>query len=79
MRLSLDTTDRGYPAWAKAYNAGKTILIKLDGVEQKHVHTADEEEGFVLKDRLDQVGTPQHDGANWMTDLCKGKVEITIE
>ena len=45
MRVSADQTDPGY---IDDFEVRRHFKVFLDGVEQKDVRTADEEEGFVI-------------------------------
>jgi hypothetical protein len=57
MRISVFEDDPGYlPLLAKI--AGHRCVVTVDGVEQTHVQTADEEEGFVDRNVLENPDDP---------------------
>jgi hypothetical protein len=57
MRISVFKDDRGYEAFQRGL-APRRCVVWLDGVEQPLVQTADEEEGFVLRNVLTNPDDP---------------------
>ena len=73
MRLSVDPKDPGYSA--DAINAG----VRIDGVEQSRVITADEEKGEAIRFVANPEGGVMIDPADstrFLTETIRGKVEI---
>lgn len=77
MRISADKGDPGYTAYATAPNRTK-IEVYLDGVLQKHVVTADTDEGWLLRLKEDDKGNLfiDHTTNRIAAERCTGKVEI---
>ena len=82
MRVSIDRDDPGYEAYSNIVTRGNIIRVFLDGVEQHHVLTADEEAGSVLRHVLDASGNAQADPSNpedvWI-ETVTGNVQVTHE
>jgi hypothetical protein len=57
MRYSSYKDDPGYTNWM----GNTSIVVLLDGVEQRHCTVADEEQGLVVRCALDSDGNPQVD------------------
>ncbi|MNV42787.1 hypothetical protein D3C71_1344740 [compost metagenome] len=76
MRLSIDKRDPGFSHRA----VGLKARIYLDGVEQTHCVTADEEEGLIVRYRLNEAGKPIVDEANeaFVLETARGKVQIDL-
>lgn len=55
MRYSVDEADQGYRNYTKA----RPCRVLIDGVERKHVITADEDERKALVQVLDADGRPK--------------------
>lgn len=72
MRISADENDSGYIEAAERHK----YYVELDGVRQKWVITADEEEGFVLRTQQDEGGSPAIEGDYFVDELVYGKVKI---
>lgn len=81
MRLSTVKGDRGYARCSELLAQGKHIGVLLDGVEQRLVETADEEQGVVVRCVFDGNGdiqiNPDKPNEVWYETVC-GKVEIKI-
>lgn len=60
MRVSCSYDDPGYAAFASLLGKGE-VVVTLDGREQTHVVTADEEEGLILRHVLNASGQAQID------------------
>lgn len=80
MRLSADENDPGYAAWIAIPNK-YDVTVFLDGVEQRHVVTADDMEGTVYKAVPDAEGnvqvSPTNSGEIWM-ETVMGDVRIEV-
>jgi hypothetical protein len=80
VRLSADENDPGYAAWMAIPNRFE-VTIFLDGVEQRSVVTADDEDGFVVKSKLDAQGNvqvnPEKPDEIWM-EMLHGAVRIEV-
>jgi hypothetical protein len=73
--------DPGYELLQAAFLAGKHCFVFLDGAEVRSCVTADEEEGFVVADVLDEDGLPQISPVNpeeFWTERRDGSVKIEI-
>lgn len=76
MRASVYPEDPGYIA---SEDDRRRINVALDGVLQKFVLTADEEEGFLIRSVIGQNGRLLHDGDEFLTERVTGKVEISLK
>jgi len=79
MRLSVDSRDPGYQAWAALGPQGSRVRVLVNGVEQTHCITADEELGYALVYETDAEGRLAHDGALIQSKELRGYVRILIE
>lgn len=52
------------------------VIIKLDGVVQEKVVEVDDEEGYVVKYKLNELGQMYLDGDEVPTETLYGEVEI---
>lgn len=78
MRISCERQDEGFPEYAAALKARKLILITVDGVQQREVITADEEEGFILQYETDANGRLEVSDGNAVIKRSEGAVKIEI-
>lgn len=74
MRVSVEDGDRGEKFLSALRAWDKDVRIFLDGIEQRNVLTADDEEGLV---RRFPGGLP-HDGEKVLTEDVLGNVKIEI-
>ncbi len=79
MRLSTDKADPGYEEWQRLQLRGEHAKILLDGTEVEHCYTADDQEGFVKRGKLDADGKIFAIDDQIATEIVHGKVEITFE
>lgn len=56
MRISTNPSDAGFKAFTELTKKNKTAAIFYNGVELKHVITADDETGFIEMFQVDQSG-----------------------
>lgn len=80
MRISCLKDDPGHVAFLNMFARGE-IVVSLDGVDQRHVVTADDEAGTVLRHVLDANGEAQLDPKNPVEVWCEtanGSVEISV-
>lgn len=61
MRYSADPDDPGFANFEFALKRGEYVHVTLDGVDQDHVRTADDDEGFIVRLVLDADGNFQID------------------
>lgn len=76
MRISIDASDRGSDLWSRVRDAGCHIF--LDGKELRDVITADEEDGYILKYKEDDVGNLVSVGNEWQVEELRGDVRIVV-
>jgi hypothetical protein len=80
MRVSTDPSDPGYEAWQLGISMGGKCHVFLDGVDQgNRVRTADEEQGFVVRDVLSDPNDPTSyvmKGEEWVSERVEGKVLV---
>jgi hypothetical protein len=73
MRISGDKNDPGYDTFCE----NRASEIYLNGIRQDHVVTADDVEGFVLKE-VHKDGKPVIRNDAFLTVQEKGEVEIRL-
>lgn len=78
MRLSAEPGDPGCGTYQRAKNEGRRIDIRLDGIEQTKVITADDTEGFIKRYASDAKGELIHSGKEFATEIVRGFVTIFI-
>jgi len=76
MRASVYPEDPGYIA---SEDDRRRINVTLDGIRQRFVLTADEQQGFVLRSALDPNGKLIIKGDEILTERVTGKVEISLK
>jgi hypothetical protein len=76
VRVSIDKTDSGFGAWVNMCHSG-VVGVLFNGRQVHDVITADEELGYLLKFKLDEVGQPIAHGDQWLTEELTGTVKIT--
>jgi hypothetical protein len=74
MRISVKKDDPGYDPVNSRY-----AKVYLDGVEQKHCVTADEEEGYIIRYVTDDNGELTIEGDYIKEEKVAGKVKIDIK
>lgn len=81
LRVSFIPGDPGEALVGKAHIDYRKFHVFLDGVEQGWWHTADEAEGFVLRDVKSPDGQPALNPLTheWVRETMYGKVEIVFE
>ena len=72
MRISADPEDIGY------VEDTRHVSVLLNGIEQKMVLTADEEEGYITQAVLDFNGDWANDGATITYETVYGDVKIVF-
>jgi len=72
MRISADPEDIGYVADTRH------VSVLLNGIEQKMVLTADEEEGYIIQAVLAFNGDFVNDGVTITYDTVHGDVKIVF-
>ena len=72
MRISADPEDIGY------VEDTRHVSVLLNGIEQKMVLTADEEEGYIIQAVLDFNGDLVNDGVTITYDTVYGDVKIVF-
>jgi hypothetical protein len=80
MRISVFKDDPGHQAWLAGL-APRRCVVTLDGVEQPLVQTADEEEGFVLRNILTNPSDPlsfKIVNDEWALERVEGVVKIAF-
>lgn len=79
MRISTETGDVGTEALAEIQNAGKSVKVYLDDVEQKWATIADTWRGYVVRFKLGPDGDLFIDPSNNIVqEIRYGKVRIEI-
>lgn len=80
MRISIidDPGEFNFLELAARIGEANRICVFVDGVEIDDVQTADEEAGFVLKEKRDANGELMIIDDEWATEELRGKVEIKI-
>lgn len=79
MRISTEKDDPGYRAYCIALGDNKKISIYLDGEPVKFSYTADDVEGFVVRNVMTPAGNFATDGERLLTEIVRGVVRIEIE
>ena len=81
IRVSFVTGDPGERLVGMAHIDGKRFDVYLDGVLQDWWQTADEAEGFVVRDVKSPEGRPALNKFTdeWVKETMYGKVEIVFE
>jgi hypothetical protein len=81
MRYATIKDDPGFDNWEAALASNCIVVSYLNGVEQKHVSIADEEEGLIERCVLDADGRVQVDPKNpdqiWM-ETVRGHVRVEV-
>jgi hypothetical protein len=72
MRISADENDPGY----EAYAMNPHVMVFLDGNPQRAVVTADEEQGVLIRYRLDDRGNLVVEGDRLALEVKTGHVEV---
>jgi hypothetical protein len=75
-RISAEKDDPGYEPFRRLLN--QRVRVKLDGVEQKQVLTADRAEGWIKRTMVDEDGGLVVDGDEIKTEIVRGKVELSF-
>lgn len=75
MRVSALKHDAGYLNYIEMRRMG-AVVIKLDGVEQDQVVTADADNGMIVR-HVVVDGKVQHHGGLLLTETLRGKVQIS--
>lgn len=80
-RLSTESGDPGYLAWAETKSDGQTVHVYLDGESQKDAVTADETLGMVKRTRRTAKGNLMIDPVRdeIMMEMVYGDVRIEID
>lgn len=79
MRVSADDKDPGYELYQRLRSEGKEIRTMLDGVEVKHVETADDAEGWIIKAKLNELGQVYAVGDEVARETLRGKVTFEFK
>jgi hypothetical protein len=80
MRFSTTMGAAGFDFWCVEHiDKHNFFRVFLDGVEQKRVEGADDEAGYVIRDKLDAAGNFVVEDGCWAVEFLQGKVEIKIE
>lgn len=78
MRVSVDTSDSGFPKYAELMSDGYSIVVKLDGIVLPGVVTADEEAGEVIVHRFTDEGNIVYADGKFVYDRLRGDVKVEI-
>jgi hypothetical protein len=72
MRISADPNDPGH----EAYAINPRVMVFLDGDPQRGVVTADDEQGVLIRYRLDDRGMPVVEEDRFALEVKVGRVEV---
>lgn len=77
MRISVNPADPGYDNFQR--HKGNTIKVFLNGIEQKGVHTADDEQDIIIRPKKDERGFAIAVGDEITLETKHGNVIIQTE
>lgn len=79
MRISVVKDDAGEALYTLLVNAGRKVVVWLDGVKQGDVVMADEASGILVRYARRPNGELKQHGDTLVSEMLKGRVRIDIE